>query len=310
MKVDFVQKVNISTAVIVLLESESSDFLQAQLLNLESKGMMPDQKLLQTSVSFTDASPKKVGNSSWITSVSNMVSLIYETTLPTSMIAEKMLGLALSDNESLDFSFTNESYTVYFEPTENDTSVLYTYDDSTSNGDSSTSPALVVAISILSIMLVVVSGVLLYISGCLETCKAKCINCLFEEVVDEEFVLAHNSSFQTKSHPTYEEEEDVKSVTTSPAPTNASGMLGAQYHQVSPMLAGLGVKTPSKLDSGSMMTYDIDELDTTPMSQATNPLPLGITSMRKMPQPESPDAQRGLTGMIMGRFAGNMGKKL
>lgn len=317
MKIDFLNKTDLSLEDMVLLESESSDYLNDRLLEAQREGQMPDQQLLKTGVSFADTTSKKVGNSSWITSVSTMVSLIYESNQTTSILSEKLFDLAISGQILLDFSFTNDYHTIYFEPMENDTSVLYSLDtssdtDEESSSDSSSDTALVLAISILSIMLVLVSGVLLYISGCLETCRGKCINCLFEEVVDEEFVLAHNSSFKTKTHPTYdddEEEAEVKSVAASPAPTNASGVLGAQY-QVSPMLAGLGIKTPSKLDSGSMMTYDDDDVAATPMSAATNHLPLGITSMRKMPQPESPDVQRGMTGMIMGRFASNTGKKL
>jgi hypothetical protein len=159
----------------------------------------------------------------------------------------------------------------------------------------------------LSLALLVVASVVLYVSGGFMACQRGCINCLFEEIDEEDdYAIAKKSTFQVQS---FDEEsggsqEDVQVDTDSLAPSEmtqevrkADGVLGA--------VAGLGIKTPQADTSG----YDSSMYMDTPsaMSEVTNhENPLGITSMRKLPlgQNEVPSHEAGgLAHLILQRRA-------
>ena len=289
---------------IIQIQNESANFLLDRLRDLENAGLLENEnpKLLNVAVQSSDF--QSMDNSSSI-SVISIVSLVYESTEQKQLLLEQTLDLAISKGPKVyNFSFTKEFVSFRFKPVEDDSEVVYVPEDDDDNVGSEI--ALIIACSILSIMLVLVSGVLLFISGGWDSCKNRCINCLFEEVEDEYVVTTKNNN-QTNVHPTYDdedEEEEEQSVTTSPAPTTASGVLGA-YGQPNPLAAALGIRTPGRHDTESMMTYDDDDIGMTPMSASSNPQPLGITSMRKLPAPDTPDTQRGFAGLIKQRFASN-----
>eukprot|EP00977_Amphora_coffeiformis_P006312 scaffold1352_cov180-Amphora_coffeaeformis.AAC.2 len=147
----------------------------------------------------------------------------------------------------------------------------------------------------LSIALLLIASVVLYISGGWAAFTHCCINCLFEEIEEEdEYAVAKKSTFQVQSFDegdnNGQEQEDNRSVAESQAPSEVTedpnlsnlpeGLLGAMHHP-NPA-AGLGIKTPNRADTSG---YD-SEMNSTPLSEMTqdnNHGPLGITSMRKMP---------------------------
>jgi hypothetical protein len=164
----------------------------------------------------------------------------------------------------------------------------------------------------LSLALLVVATVVLYVSGGWTACQRGCINCLFEEIEEEDdYAIAKKSTFQVQSYDeesgtgSGQEDEDVDVDTDSLAPSEmtqdmrpSNGILGAA--------AGLGIKTPQADTSG----YDSSMYMDTPtgaMSEITNhDNPLGITSMRKLPlgQNEVPShADGGLAHLILQRRA-------
>jgi hypothetical protein len=158
---------------------------------------------------------------------------------------------------------------------------------SSDKGPTKADLGLIVATCFLTVTLVVVSSVLLYITGGWDVCQQKCSNCCFEEV-DDDFDIENKSTFQVEDAYDEHENESVENGMVT-VMDSVPGVLGAQLLMDHPA-AGLGVHTPAR----SMM----DDETATPMS--TNQ-PLGIMSMRKM-HPDSPDASGGLTNMIMNRM--------
>ena len=180
-------------------------------------------------------------------------------------------------------------------------------DDNSDDGRGAADMGLITAVIILSLMVVVVSGVLLYITGGWTACQQAVSNCLFEEVDDDYDAPQRKSTFRVSSGSYDDEEEEYsdegdeeESIETGVA-TNPTGILGVQSQDenADPM-AGLGIKTPNR------KMYDNQNVDMTPMSAMTtndNDAPLGIMSMRKLPQPETPEVRGGLAHMIMERVA-------
>lgn len=311
MNVEFTSRKNMTLNTFVAIEKETSLYLSERIALLERKGTLKDVTPLTLHVSVQSAKqPTKT--SSTINLVNSTVSLVYQSTQDKPLILEQVMDLALLQGfETFNFSFASEIKSITFDPLLNDTTILNVmgYDDF--DDSSSTNRALIWATSILSIMLVVVSILLLIVSGSWISCKNFCVNCLFEDD-DDDFELKNKDTMMVGTGLDEDgDDEDAEEVdrqsAVSPAPTNASGYLGAQVE--SNLLAGLGIKAPGQQDGGSVMSYDDEVYDgITPRSEVSNSLPLGITSIRKMPETESPDAQRTLTGIIMQRFAGTSGK--
>lgn len=170
-----------------------------------------------------------------------------------------------------------------------DNTVLDTYEDTTKTA---ADKGLIGATVILSVMLVVVSSVLLYVTGFWDICQQRCTNCLFEEVDDN--YIDNKNTFQVDDVIYEDDGTDDNSLETG-YQTNPSGILGVQrdYGHENPA-AGLGIsQTPATMGN-------FDTGDETPLSQTDRPL--GITSMREMPQPDTPGTKGGLAQMIMDRF--------
>ena len=295
----FSEKETITLDTVAAIERETAEFVFE---NLNVKNLMKDSSPLALTVAVEKSDTKKESNST-IMALSATVSIVYGSTNTQQLMLENILYYATNKETTKDiFTFSKEAVNLTFDGNDSNVTMVRVIDD----GMRETDFALMMSTSILSVMLVLVSSILLYLSGAWDACRERCVNCLFEEV-DDEFVLTSKPSMAPTVQKTYEEDEE-NSVTTSPAPTTASGLLGAQ-NQINP-LAGLGIKTPGRYDSESVATYDYDDIGMTPRSEATNQMPLGITSMRKLPQPESPDAQSGLRGLIMQRFANKSPQKL
>jgi hypothetical protein len=154
------------------------------------------------------------------------------------------------------------------------------------SADASSDKSLLISCILLACALFSISTVLLYVTGGWSACRQSCTSCLFEEV-DDEYAVAKMSTFQIQSYDGDRSDKDaeVQSVVTD----NPDGMLGGR-------LAGLGIQTPMRRGHYE----DGDSL--TPMSELQTPVPLGIQSMRKLPPPESPGIQGGLSHMIMKRL--------
>jgi hypothetical protein len=219
---------------------------------------------------------------------------------------QSMLAAAIGETDALTLSFSIRSAA--------DSQILETVyqidepdvplDDGSDDGRGKADMGLIAAVIILSIMVAVVSGVLLYITGGWSACHQAISNCLFEEVDDDYDAPQRKNTFRVSSGSYDDEEEEYSdeegSIETGVA-TNPTGILGVQSHDenADPM-AGLGIKTPSR------PMYDNKNVDMTPMSAMTtndNDAPLGIMSMRKLPQPATPEVRGGLAHMIMERVA-------
>lgn len=202
---------------------------------------------------------------------------------------------AADDDSSSSFEPNgNTIISLDFKGMEDDSKIVYV-EDTVDEGRSSSEAGLIAATSILSVILVVVSSVLLYITGGWDAFQRAVTNCLFEEIDvegDNDNYLAHSkSTFQVQSTEGDEEEDEESSIATG-MQTNPSGMLGGVAHT-----QGLGIVTPGQNPRQVYGAYTPDG-DDTQMTSSSNHL--GIQSMRKMPQNE--DSNGGLTHMIMQRL--------
>jgi hypothetical protein len=225
---------------------------------------------------------------------------------------QEMLTAAIGETEASTLSFSIRSFdeSKILEPVFqiDEPEVPLNNDDGRTKADK----GLIVAVVMLSVMVMVVSGVLLYITGGWSACHQAVGNCLFEEVDDDYDAPQSKNTFRVSSgsyddddnegdEEEYSDEGDEEESIETGVATNATGILGvqAQDENADPM-AGLGIKTPSR------NMYGNQNVDMTPMSAMTtndNDAPLGITSMRKLPLPETPEVRGGLAHMIMERVA-------
>jgi hypothetical protein len=167
----------------------------------------------------------------------------------------------------------------------------------TADGHSKTDKALIVSTSFLSVMVVIVSSVLLYITGGWSACQRTLNHCLFEEVEDDYDYPRKTNTFQDSN--SNSESYDEEAAESDDESGSVETGFGTAMTQDGNPTAGLGIKTPSR------GTYN-NNVDMTPMSEMTahdNDAPLGITSMRKLPMPETPEVDGGLAHMIMERVA-------
>ncbi|EEC50816.1 predicted protein [Phaeodactylum tricornutum CCAP 1055/1] len=145
---------------------------------------------------------------------------------------------------------------------------------------------LITAVVILTVMVLLVSSVLLYVTGGWNVCLMKINNFLFEEVEEDDYAIEKRATFQVQS---YDEDDDNRSSTRSEAPSVESGMTANPT-------AGPGIlQTPIR---------ELQDEPLTPMTETPTGLPLGIQSIRKMPPPDSPDVDGGLSHMILQRVMG------
>jgi hypothetical protein len=266
------KNVNLSTAFVI--ETEVADFLQAELISDENSEFLNDVKPLKFSMAVKSMNDE---------SIDGIVSLLYESSHDRPLFLDSILTEAAG--KSRPFSF-GEKVTFVFSVMTNASQVLDARDDLLMR--STTDIGLIVATAVLSVMLLIVSSVLLQITGGWRACKSRITSCLFEEVEDYEFVVKRENTYPVQKS------FDADEASASIAPTSASGMLGVTG--INPN-ARLDVVLQTDEDS-SMMYGDAE----TPVSNAG---PLGITSIRKMPKEETP---RGLAGIVMKRY-GSAGKK-
>lgn len=113
-------------------------------------------------------------------------------------------------------------------------------------GRTAAEKGLIVVTSILSGVLVLVSSVLLYITGGWDALQEALTNCWFEEVEDDEHYLTHSkstihmhSSDDEDGRNEDEDDEYDSEEASDMQPSSASGMLGAM-----PAIQGLGIKSP------------------------------------------------------------------
>jgi hypothetical protein len=246
--------------------------------------------------------------------VTAAVTLLYEApemAIPIDMAT--LMTRALENGSATiarNFAFSSDPSLVQFVfgAMENDTIALKVRDGSEYTP---TEVGLIVVTSFLSVILVVVSSILLYVTGGWKVCKTKVTNCLFEEVDDDEEmnIVACKSTYPMQSSD--EDDDNInaddnqsESHMTSVPPSSASGILGVARNRDHP---ATGFLSPGASDDESSMMYG-DGM--TPVSRQHN-VPLGITSMRKLPQPDfSPDHVRGgLSGMVMQRLTRSGSKK-
>lgn len=138
-------------------------------------------------------------------------------------------------------------------------------------GRTAADKGLVLAVAFMVVVLVLVSSVLLYVTGGWRACRVRCMHCLFEEVEEDDYQVQKQATFQVQSYDEEDAQDDAS--TNTGMATNPDGVLG-----VNPA-AGLGIKTPSR-----------------PVMDGDGKL--GIQSLRKMPQA---DDSSGLSS-IFGRW--------
>ena len=157
------------------------------------------------------------------------------------------------------------------------------------NGRTKADRALVVAVSVLTIMVVLVSCLLLYVTGGWKVCGAKINNCLFMEVDDDDeddndYAIEKRATFQVQS---YDEDDENSGKNSAPGlVTNPSGLLGDEENPA----MGLGVKTPAR-------GRNDDEDDS--YMETPSGVPLGIQSVRKLLPPDTPEVEGGLSHLIL-----------
>ena len=160
---------------------------------------------------------------------------------------------------------------------------------------------MIVVTVFLSLILLVVSSVLLHVTGGWVVIKRTVSNCLFEEVeenYEDDACEDYDPGMKNTVYPTqtaseeedHQQPEEVSNLTSLP-PDSASGFLGVEGRNPA---VDLGIRTDA--EEGSSIMYG-----ETPVSQHS--APVGITSLRKLPQAETTPRGSGLSGMVMQRFA-------
>jgi hypothetical protein len=269
------------------MESELQEYFESQ----RTSSILADVNPLTFYVAVQTTALQEAGE----VLVTASVSLLYESERDQAVALERVLNEEKQERVAPSFSFAGDKLvTMDFRAVENDTRVLdvLSMDDGSSSGRSGSEKGLIVATTILSIMLIVVSSVLLYVTGGWSACRSRINNCLFEEIEEEDDDDDDHDDYKVGQQRT---DEEMSVTTESAAPTSASGILGAAYP--SNPTAGLGIQADYETDGGTTVMMEGE----TPTSNA-----MGIASMQKMVSHESSeDDEGGLTGMIMQRFAHN-----
>jgi hypothetical protein len=292
MKLTFPSDAAITLEKAVVIETSTAQYFLDLLLQPNTvPGLPPRFDPLQMRV--------EVADSIWVgqtATVSATVRLLYQTSSKkgaTPLELASVLSQALADAalKLPPFSFSTSAPVVVFSINQGDNASIR-LDDSKGSNYSSKEIGLIVVTVFLSVVLLIVSSVLLYITGGWTVCKAKLTDCLFEEVEEEdEYEIQQQPTFPIQQSEDADEEDEESNITSLP-PTSASGILGVSRNKnVPPPL-----QSPySEADESSAMYGD----GMTPVSN-----PLGITSMRKLPSPRG-----GFTGMVMQRMARSATKR-
>jgi hypothetical protein len=171
-----------------------------------------------------------VADSIWVgatATVSATVHLIYQTKSAASPVElASVLSQALANAPAPPaVSFTTATPVLVFSVNPaDDASILL--DDRKGSNYSTKEIGLIVVTVFLSIVLLIVSSVLLYITGGWSVCRAKLTACLFEEVEEEdEYEIQQQPTFPNQQSEDADEEDGESNITSLP-PTSASGILG------------------------------------------------------------------------------------
>ena len=251
------------------------------------------EEILQVTVRVLNEQTIQDGQTSLLSAQSS-VSVIYRTAKGVPMSLDTILTRLVEADNLSELEFNGLSVdSISFQGIINDSKVLF-YEDA--NSERSTADAgLIAATVIMSFILLLVSSVLLYITGGWDAFKQAVTNCLFEEVDDddEDHYLARSKPdfhvSQTEDDEDREIEADEPSVVTG-MQTNPSGMLGVRVPT-----EGLGI--------GNGYLTDGDEA--TNFTEMSAPQRLGINSASKMALNEGTsgdEAPTGLAQMIMRRM--------
>lgn len=305
MKLTFPTNKEVTLETAFSIETATADYLEALLITTTDT----QELLLLSDVYpikfYIDVADRIVIGS--MATVTAAVTLLYESSEsvePLEMATVLSTALKQSNDASTrSFAFSSDSSQVafIFDAMQNGSAVL---DVRNTSGYSATEVGLIVVTSFLSLMLVIVSSVLLHITGGWKVCANKLSNCLFEEVDDDEElnVVTRKGTYPIQG--SEDDDDDEESNMTSIPPSSASGILGVASNRDNPA-AGLGILSPNGSDDDSSMMYGDG---VTPESLHNNPMSLGITSMRKLPN-FSPEAVRGgFSGMVMQRLTHNDSK--
>jgi len=266
------------STLIEIEKSVESYFLQL-LDDLPPRGDMSEAYSLSVSLEEVSQQDSSLTLASQVTVTyrSNKGKPIFLDMLLDSLHASTNLALA---NNNLDFT------DLVFGAINDDTRMLY-IDGRSASKRSSADIGLIVAVSVLSLILTIVSCVLLYITGGWDAMHQCLSNCLFEEIDedDENYLARSKSTFRVNSSEDSEEDEN-ESVDTHTVHTNPTGILGGV-----PRTQGLGVVAGYSQDG--------DDTSRLTMSSANQ---LGIASFRQMQEDKTPHS---LSDMIKQRMNQN-----
>lgn len=251
------------------------------------------EEILQVTVHALSGQTIQDGQKSLLSAQSS-VNVIYRTGRGVPINIDNLLTrLVEADNISeLEFNGLPVN-SLSFQGIVNDSKVLF-YEDA-NNGRSTADAGLIAATVIMSFILLLVSSVLLYITGGWDAFKQAVTNCLFEEIDeddDDHYLARSKPDFhvsQTEDDEDREIEADEPSVVTG-MQTNPSGMLGVRVPT-----EGLGI--------GNGYLTDGDEA--TNFTEMSAPQRLGIDSASKMALGEGSSGDQapiGLAQMIMRRM--------
>lgn len=278
----------ISLEAAYLIENQTSGYFENLLIQEKHLGLLDNYNPFRVHIAVADRITTESA-----TTITAAVSLLYKSksVLPSKLenILEEALSLTNADSHYIAFEPDETTYISYeFLPGNQATTILDVQD----NARSSTEIGLILATVFLSFILVVVSSVLLHITGGWSVFKSKLLNCLFEEVDEEgyDFEISQNKNVYVANTASEDEEEKASTMTSLP-PDSASGILGVQCHPE----ARSGTRTNDEETSTAFAD--------TPISQSS--APVGITSLRNMPKSGTPETLGGLSGIVMQRCTRN-----
>jgi hypothetical protein len=258
---------------VYMFEQDAATYL-AGILKRKYFNNVDDEELLQIAFAVREAN-----TSNGIRRFNGIVTCIY--------VAEKFIALdTVLMHAVKDTTLFKPNAKVTFQPYHEDKTLTPAAFQSSSAADKT----LLAATCLLSIMLVIVTCVLMHVTGGWSACCQRLTNCLFEEVEDECIIDTKNTFNNEEEEYDEEEQESVEHslVDDDVYDNDDPGMLG-----VDNPAAGLGIQTPAKSEFDDNSTL----------------APLGITSMRKLPRDQQESPSSGLAGMIMSRFTHYQGSK-
>lgn len=267
------------------IESETANYFDALLISNNGTEQLLLSDITPIGIHVDVADSIVIGTTATVTAA---VTLLYESPEsagPLEMAAILLQALEQDVESSRSFTFSSDSSSIVFAflTMQNASKVLQVR----TSGMTTTEVGLIVVTAFLSVMLVIVSSVLLYITGGWKVCTTKLSNCLFEEVDDDEYIVTQKSTYPIQES-TDDDDEEESNITSLP-PSSASGILGVARNRDH---RGLGMLSPGTDDDDeSSMTY----------GDSYNLNPLGIVSMRKLPQPDD-SPQGSYSGIVKQRL--------